>query len=171
MRVYHQSSRSLLSWNLLSENAQIEGGRPHLVLQSKRASLTLPLAWWNMSQQCALAAKEATSTLGSASAWRGHWCDLIAAFYYIRGGYREGGARPLAVVHGVRDSEHKLKWRRLWLDIRKNTSPSGQSGSGTGCTGALCSLHPWKFSRPNWTKLCTSSTDLIADLALGRALD
>lgn len=62
-----------------------------------------------MSQQCGLAAKEATSTLGSASARRRHWCDLTAVFEYVQGGHQEDGDGPPAVVHGVRHSERKLK--------------------------------------------------------------
>jgi len=77
MQVHHQSSGSLLLRSLRSESAQIERSRPCLILQRKRASLTLPLSRWNMRQQCTLAAKEADSVLGSASAWRRCWCDLI----------------------------------------------------------------------------------------------
>lgn len=73
---------------------------------------------------------------GLAARWGKH-CDLIAAFKYVQGSCQEDGAWPLTLVHGVTDSECTLKWRRFWLDMRKNISPKEQPGSGTGCAVSI----------------------------------
>lgn len=57
--------------------------------------------------------------------------------------YWEDGAGVFTTVYGrrKRDNVHKWQQQRFRLDKRKKTfSPWGQSSSGTGCPGRLCSL-------------------------------
>lgn len=89
------------------------------------------------------------------------WCrgeasgaDLRPASQHLQGGYQDDGARLSTRVHGGRaeDNKHKLQKERFKLVIRKDTFMVRTVRQWSRCPGRLCSLRPWRLSRPDQTK-------------------
>lgn len=59
----------------------------------------------------------------------------------LSGGHWEGGR--------MKGNRHKLIWDQFGLDMGKHVFITGTSNVGAGCVGRLCSLCPWRHSRPN----------------------
>ena len=78
--------------------------------------------------------------------------DLRAAFQYLKGPARE--LEDFLQGHGViGQGVFKLNESRFRLDARKNSSPWGWWGTGTGCQENLWLTPPWQCSRPGWMGL------------------
>lgn len=75
-------------------------------------------------------------------------------FHALMEGFGEE-ARLTLKVCGVRMRNHilKLEHGNFQWDPRKSFFPLwGWLSSGRGCPGRLWTLHPWRYSIPNWSK-------------------
>ena len=81
--------------------------------------------------------------------------DLTDATNSLLGRYREDRARLFPAMHSSRTgaSGHEPKQGKSQSDIRKNAFPQGWWDTGTGSSGRLCSLHPWRRPWATCTKL------------------
>lgn len=75
-----------------------------------------------------------------------------------RWGWKEDGARLFALVPSgrTRGSVHKLKHRKVCVNIRKSFFYWGWPSTGTGCSGRW-NLYPWRYSEA----ICTVMGNLL----------
>lgn len=71
-------------------------------------------------------------------------------------------------------TQYERQWANSNEGQKKQLLPrKGQSGGGTCCTGRLYTLHPWRFSRPEWNGWSPKQPGQTstADIAISRRLD
>ena len=80
--------------------------------------------------------------------------DHTAASWFLQGGHGEDAARLCSALHGgsTRGNRHTLKPEGFRMCMGKHFLPVRTVSGRTGCLERLCRLHPWRFSRPVWTK-------------------
>ena len=78
--------------------------------------------------------------------------DLIVAFQYLKGAYKQEGERLFTRVDSdrIRGNGFKLRQGRFRLDIRRKFFTQRVEHTGTGCPRRLWMPHPWRHSRPGW---------------------
>lgn len=71
----------------------------------------------------------------------------------LKKGCREDGTELFSDVHSKRTegNSHNLQQGKSWLNIRKKHSQSVVN-HWHDCPERLCNLHPWRFSKHDWTK-------------------
>ena len=86
---------------------------------------------------------EGTGIVKSGGGWGG---DLVALYYYLKGGCSEAGAGLFSQVTSDMTSGNGLKLcqGRFRLDIMKNSILKEWSGIGTDCPWKCWGLHPWR---------------------------
>uniref|UniRef100_A0A669QYE1 Reverse transcriptase domain-containing protein n=1 Tax=Phasianus colchicus TaxID=9054 RepID=A0A669QYE1_PHACC len=82
---------------------------------------------------------------------RRHWGDLIVAFQYLKGVYKQEGEWLFKRVDcdRTRGSGFKLRQGRFRLDIRRKFFTEGGDALER-CPRRLWMPHPWRHSRPGW---------------------
>ena len=77
--------------------------------------------------------------------------DLIAAFQYLKGAYKQEGSELFERVDNsrTRGNSFKLKDGRFRLDTGEVVHYEWR-GAGTGCPERLWMPRPWRCSRPGW---------------------
>ena len=80
------------------------------------------------------------------------WGDLIVAFQYLKGAYKQEGERLFTRVDSdrIRGNGFKLRQGRFRLDIRRKFFTQRVEHTGTGCPRRLWLSHCWRHSRPGW---------------------
>ena len=79
--------------------------------------------------------------------------DLIVAFQYLKGAYKQEGERLFTRVDSdrTRGNGFKLRQGRFRLDIRKKFfTQKVVTHTGTGCPRRLWMPHAWRHSGPGW---------------------
>ena len=80
--------------------------------------------------------------------------DLIAAFQYLKGAYKQEGSQLFTRVDDsrMRGNGFKLREGRFRLDIRGKflNIRVVRCWNGTGCPERLWMPRPWRCSRPGW---------------------
>ena len=62
-------------------------------------------------------------------------------------------ARLFSVVPSerTRGNGHNLKYRKIHLNIQKHIFIVTVVNAGTDCPERLWRLHPWRYTKPEWT--------------------
>ena len=78
--------------------------------------------------------------------------DLIAAFQYLKGAYKQEGSQLLGRVDNSRTRENGLKFkeRRFRLDVREKFFTKRVVRCWNSCPEWLWMPHLWRCSRPDW---------------------
>ena len=78
--------------------------------------------------------------------------DLIVAFQYLKGTYKQEGEWLFPSVYSDRTNGNGLKLRqgRVRLDIRRNFFTLRVLKHWKSCPRRLRMPHPWRHSRPGW---------------------
>ena len=106
-----------------------------------------PFCWWS----------EGWSTFPMKTGWgslekRRLWVDLIVAFQYLKGAYKQKGRQLFTRVDNGRRRGNgcKLKEGRFRLDIRGKFFTMRVVRCWNSCPERLWMPHPWRCSRPGW---------------------
>ena len=80
------------------------------------------------------------------------WGDLIAAFQYLKGAYKQEGSQVFERVDNsrTRGNGFKLKEGRFRLDVRGKFFPMRVVRCWNSCPERLWMSHPLRCSRPGW---------------------
>ena len=83
---------------------------------------------------------------------RGLWGDLIAAFQYLKGAYKQEGSQLFERVGNSRTRGNglKLKEGRLRLDVRGKFFTMRVVRCWHRLPREVVDTHPWRCSRPGW---------------------
>ena len=78
------------------------------------------------------------------------WGDLIAAFQYLKGAYKQEGSKLFERVDNsrTRENDFKLKEGSFCLDIRGKFCTMRVVRCWNSCPERLWMSHPWRCSRP-----------------------
>jgi len=84
--------------------------------------------------------------------------DLINAYKYLQGGCQEDEARLFSVVpsNRTRGNRHKLKLKKIQLNMRKNFFPLKVTEHRNRFPRELWFLLLWRYSRPPWPRSCAA---------------
>lgn len=95
------------------------------------------------SQQCALVAVKVDGTLA-------HIINI-----YLKGQYKEDGARFFSEVHGkmMRGNKSHTTERQMLIRYKVKKIATRMAKHWNGCSERLCDLCPWRFSKLTHTKL------------------
>ena len=80
------------------------------------------------------------------------WGDLIAAFHYLKGDYKQEGNQLFTRVDSDRARGNGFKLKEEGLDCMSGRSSSQREwwGAGTDCPQRLWIFCPLRCSRPGW---------------------
>ena len=80
------------------------------------------------------------------------WGDLIAAFQYLKGAYKQEGSHLFERIDNSRTrwNGFKLKEGRFRLDVRGKFFTTMVMRCWNNCPERLWMPHPWRCSRPGW---------------------
>ena len=80
------------------------------------------------------------------------WGDLITAFQYLRGAYKQEGSKLFTRVDNsrTRGNDYKVEEGRLRLDVRGKFFTRRMVRCWNSCPERLWMPHPWRHSRPGW---------------------
>ena len=86
------------------------------------------------------------------------WGDLIAAFQYLKGAYKQEGSQLFTRVDKSRTRENgfKLKEGRFRLDVKGKLFTKRVVRCWNSCPERLWMSHPWRCSRPVWMGPCAA---------------